>query len=164
VQQLTGESGHGGRLHSGLNWAQYAAAVRRWERVLGCAAPAPAEPGRNHPRLSPAFAEWMMGVPAGHVTAVPGLTRSQQLKAIGNGVVPQQAMAAFTALLERRAAGTKVRPVPPCGGSGLTHSRGAGKRRLAEHFPYLLEAQHQRPAPDGLLAADAGKVPALHPP
>jgi hypothetical protein len=32
-----------------------------------------------------------MGLPAGHVTAVPGLTRNDQLKALGNGVVPQQA-------------------------------------------------------------------------
>ncbi|MFE2722783.1 hypothetical protein [Kitasatospora sp. NPDC059327] len=27
----------------------------------------------------------------GHVTAVPGLSRSAQLTALGNGVVPQQA-------------------------------------------------------------------------
>ncbi len=36
-----------------------------------------------------------MGLPAGHVTAVPGLSRSAQLKALGNGVVPQQATAAL---------------------------------------------------------------------
>lgn len=35
-----------------------------------------------------------MGLPDGHVTAVPGLTRTQQLRALGNGVVPQQALAA----------------------------------------------------------------------
>jgi DNA (cytosine-5)-methyltransferase 1 len=43
----------------------------------------------------------MMGLPAGHVTQVPGLTRNQQLKALGNGVVPQQAAAALRLLLER---------------------------------------------------------------
>lgn len=43
----------------------------------------------------------MMGLDAGHVTAVPGLTRTQQLKALGNGVVPQQAAAALRALLAR---------------------------------------------------------------
>ncbi|MEK2475691.1 hypothetical protein [Streptomyces noursei] len=37
----------------------------------------------------------MMGLPAGHVTDVPGLTRTQQLKALGNGVVPQQIAAAL---------------------------------------------------------------------
>lgn len=43
----------------------------------------------------------MMGLPAGHVTAVPGLTRTRQLKALGNGVVPQQAAAAIRLLAER---------------------------------------------------------------
>lgn len=42
-----------------------------------------------------------MGLPAGHVTAVPGLTRTQQLKALGNGVVPQQAEAALRLLNHR---------------------------------------------------------------
>ncbi|MFF1376772.1 hypothetical protein [Streptomyces sp. NPDC058308] len=46
-------------------------------------------------RLSPAFVEWLMGLPAGHVTDVPGLSRSAQLKALGNGVVPHQALAAL---------------------------------------------------------------------
>jgi len=33
-----------------------------------------------------------MGLPAGHVTdPAIGLTRNEQLKALGNGVVPQQA-------------------------------------------------------------------------
>lgn len=41
-----------------------------------------------------------MGLPAGHVTDVPGLTRNDQLKALGNGVVPQQAAAATRAFLE----------------------------------------------------------------
>lgn len=41
-----------------------------------------------------------MGLPAGHVTdPAIGLTRTQQLKALGNGVVPQQAAAALTQLL-----------------------------------------------------------------
>lgn len=41
----------------------------------------------------------MMGLPAGWVMDVPDLTRSEQLKAFGNGVVPQQAAAALTQLL-----------------------------------------------------------------
>jgi DNA (cytosine-5)-methyltransferase 1 len=42
----------------------------------------------------------MMGLPAGHVTDV-GLTRNEELKALGNGVVPQQAALAVRTLLER---------------------------------------------------------------
>lgn len=42
-----------------------------------------------------------MGIDAGHVTGVPGLSRNEQLKALGNGVVPQQAAAALRALLAR---------------------------------------------------------------
>jgi DNA (cytosine-5)-methyltransferase 1 len=42
----------------------------------------------------------MMGLPAGWVTDIPGITRSDQLKMLGNGVVPQQAAAAITHLLE----------------------------------------------------------------
>jgi DNA (cytosine-5)-methyltransferase 1 len=68
--------------------------------VTGTPAPAPTEPGaKGQPRLSPAFVEWMMGLPAGWVTAVPGLSRNDQLKALGNGVVPQQAAAALRLLL-----------------------------------------------------------------
>ncbi len=42
----------------------------------------------------------MMGLPEGWVTDVPGLSRNAQLKALGNGVVPQQAAAALTYLFE----------------------------------------------------------------
>jgi DNA (cytosine-5)-methyltransferase 1 len=43
----------------------------------------------------------MMGLPEGHVIAVPGVPRSAQLKALGNGVVPQQAVAALRLLATR---------------------------------------------------------------
>ena len=39
-----------------------------------------------------------MGLPAGWITDVPSLTRNEQLKALGNGVVPQQAAAALRLL------------------------------------------------------------------
>lgn len=82
-----------------MNWGPYRAAVRRWEDVVGVAPP-PTERGRNgQPRLSPAFVEWMMGLPAGWVTDVPGLSRNDQLKALGNGVVPAQAAHALRLLL-----------------------------------------------------------------
>ncbi|WP_312979612.1 DNA (cytosine-5-)-methyltransferase [Corynebacterium sp.] len=81
-------------------FGKYAPVVHRWETVRGVPAPAPTELNRNgKPRLNAAFAEWMMGLPPGWVTAVPGVTRAQQLKAIGNGVCPQQAAAALTHLL-----------------------------------------------------------------
>jgi hypothetical protein len=41
----------------------------------------------------------MMGLPDGWVTAVPGLSRAEQIKALGNGVVPQQAAEALRLLL-----------------------------------------------------------------
>lgn len=80
------------------NWGPYAGAIARWESVLGRTAP---EPVDDRGRLSPAFVEWLMGLPNGHVTGVPGLTRTAQLKALGNGVVPQQAEAAIRLLLAR---------------------------------------------------------------
>jgi hypothetical protein len=87
------------------DWGAYEPAVRRWGTVLGRPAPAPTEVSRNGgQRLSPRFVEWMMGLDDGWVTAVPGLTRNDQLKALGNGVVPQQAAAALSTLLAWRAA------------------------------------------------------------
>lgn len=41
-----------------------------------------------------------MGLPAGWVTAIPGLSRNDQLRLIGNGVVPQQGVAALRWLLD----------------------------------------------------------------
>lgn len=88
-----------------IAWGAYESAVRRWEHVTGCRAPAPTESGRHgKPRLSAVFVEWLMGLPAGHVTAVPGLNRAAQLKALGNGVVPQQcalALQVLSGLLDR---------------------------------------------------------------
>lgn len=46
----------------------------------------------------------MMGLPEGWVTDVPGLGRKDQLKALGNGVVPQQAAQALRLLLPDMAA------------------------------------------------------------
>jgi DNA (cytosine-5)-methyltransferase 1 len=77
----------------------YTAAINRWEQVIGRPAPPPTEPGNNgRPRLSPKFVEWLMGLPDGWVTDVPGITRSAALKALGNGVVPQQAALALELL------------------------------------------------------------------
>ena len=88
--------------HDGIDWGKYADAVHRWE-ALTRPAPAPTEPNRfGNPRLTAAFAEWMMGWPGGWVTDDElGLTRTQQLKIIGNGVVTAQAFEAVTQLTAR---------------------------------------------------------------
>lgn len=84
-----------------VDGTDYGPAIRRWEHVTGRLAPCPTEPGtRGNRRLSPAFAEWLMGLPAGWVTAVPDIPRKEQLRIIGNGVVPQQAHHAYSLLLE----------------------------------------------------------------
>ena len=82
------------------DWGQYGPAIRRWEAVLGREAPAPTEvTARGKHRLSPRFTEFMMGLPAGWVTDTPGITRNPALKMCGNGVVPQQAVAALHHML-----------------------------------------------------------------
>lgn len=89
------------------NFGQYATAVDRWEAIIGRPAPSPTAPtGKNGAhRLSPRFTEWMMGLPDGWITDVPGMTRNEALKACGNGVVPQQAAAALRLLLGTFATG-----------------------------------------------------------
>lgn len=70
--------------------------------MTGRVAPAPtaADGKKGGHRLSAHFVEWMMGLPDGWVTAPEiGLTRNEQLKALGNGVVPQQAALALRTLL-----------------------------------------------------------------
>ena len=49
-------------------------------------------------KLNPKFVEYMMGLPAGWVTDLD-ISRSQQLKLLGNGVVPQQAYEAIRRLM-----------------------------------------------------------------
>ena len=99
-EQTQGAHSATNRHSSGIEWGRYAPAVRRWERLTR-PAPAPTELNtRGKPRLNAEFAEWLMGLPAGWVTNPDiGLTRSQQLKALGNGVVPQQAAYALQHLL-----------------------------------------------------------------
>ena len=83
------------------NWGKFESAIRRWEQTLGRPAPLPTKPDGKEGahRLSSAFTEWMMGVPEGWITDV-GLSRNEELKACGNGVVPQQAALALQVLLE----------------------------------------------------------------
>lgn len=82
-------------------WGGYEAAIRSHEQLLGRTAPPATEPGplRGAPRLSVRFAEWMMCLPDGWVVDVPGISRRQQLTALGNGVVPPQAAYALDDML-----------------------------------------------------------------
>jgi len=95
-------TGNVGRLQScadhRTNWGDYFPAVERWERTIGRPAPSPTMDSGNRPVLNPAFVEWMMGLPAGWVTDVPGISRTGQLHLLGNGVVPLQASGALAAL------------------------------------------------------------------
>jgi len=81
-------------------WGQYAAAIARAEQAIGRPAPPPTEIGpKGAPRLSPRFVEFLMILPEGWVTDVAGLSRNDQLKMLGNGVVPAQCAAALRAFL-----------------------------------------------------------------
>lgn len=99
---------HAPRVHdaggdaSELAWGVYEPAIRRWELVLGRAAPPPTTTGvRGGQQLSAEFVEWMQGLPAGWVT--DEVSRNDALRLLGGMVVPQQGAAAFRTLLARRA-------------------------------------------------------------
>ena len=85
----------------GTKWGKFEPAIRRWEAVTGRKAPAPTKPdGKDgQHRLSSEFTEWMMGLDQGWVTGI-GLSRNDELKACGNGVVPQQALLALSMLFD----------------------------------------------------------------
>lgn len=93
--------GAGPNLHNAVHrFGRYAAAVSRWEQIIERGAPEPTIKGRLNPR----FVEWMQGCPDGWVCDVPDLSRAQQLKALGNGVVPQQATAAIRHMINHEVA------------------------------------------------------------
>src|SRR5690625_4834247 len=78
-----------------VSWGVYESAIRRWERIHG-KAPSPthlSSAGKHV--LNPAFTEWVMGLEQGWVTGVPDVSRANQIKMCGNGVVPQQAYEAL---------------------------------------------------------------------
>jgi len=82
------------------DWLDYEPAVRRQEYLSGRLAPIPTEDGpRGGRRLTARFEEWLMWLPEGHVTGVEGISRTDQLKIIGNGVVPIQSREAFRYLM-----------------------------------------------------------------
>lgn len=80
-------------VHGITPWGRYSEAITHWERILGRPAPEPLTTSvkTGRPQLSALLVEWMMGLAAGHVTDIPNTSRVEQLKLLGNGVVPQQA-------------------------------------------------------------------------
>ena len=93
-------SGHKGttNLHGliqdpAIDWGKYAPAIERWAEVIDRPAPDPTD---GQGRLNPALVEWMMGYPEGWTE---GVSRTGQLKALGNAIVPHQAAAAWGHLL-----------------------------------------------------------------
>lgn len=103
-------AGYGPNLHEIATSADltafgpYAEAIARWETITGREAPPPSTASRRpggKPQLSVRFVEWLMGLPDGHVTGADlALPREQQLRLLGNGVVPQQAALAVRTLTE----------------------------------------------------------------
>lgn len=81
-------------------WGRWADAIARWEHITGRTAPSPAIMNEaKGPRPAPAFVEWLMGLPAGWVADPDyGLSANQQNTALGNGVLPLQALCALNAV------------------------------------------------------------------
>lgn len=98
-QERAGDLVHPDRDHL-RRWGRYADAIARWEHITARNAPSPALLNDDTgPRPAPEFVEWLMGLPTGWVTdPAHGLTLNQQNTALGNGVLPLQAVVALDAL------------------------------------------------------------------
>lgn len=108
-------------------WGKYAPAIRQWEQVTGVPSPEPVELSKTYTRmlrkrlagldrrpvgmrgslrpvysLAPTFVEWLMGAPAEWVTGVPGLSREDMLRMLGNAPVPHQVAQAARLLVRIR--------------------------------------------------------------
>jgi DNA (cytosine-5)-methyltransferase 1 len=82
-----------------VDGVDYRAAIRRWEAILGRPAPEPTDAGRTgNRRITPEFTEWLMGLDEGWVTDVD-IPRAKQQIALGNGVIPRQAVEGYRRLL-----------------------------------------------------------------
>lgn len=93
-QAMQGQTSQSQTERAGDTWpgfGPYIDAIGRWEQIIGRPAPIPVD---DEKRLYTPFVEWMMGVPEGWVTE-SGIPYGAQLRALGNGVVPQQASLAL---------------------------------------------------------------------
>lgn len=127
-------------------WGVYAAAVARWELLLGRRVPEPTQPGRHgNPVLAPPFVEWLMGLDTGHVTnPALGLPRTAALRVLGNGVVPQQAATALRLLLcpyRHELGNTSLNLRPPA------QSRRPGRLRVPPNQPGVRRPRPRLPRP-----------------
>ncbi|MCB0927092.1 MAG: DNA cytosine methyltransferase [Mycobacterium sp.] len=87
----------------------YSRRLREWERATRPAPWPVAGDGDGTASLAPEFAEWMMGLPHGWVTdPALGLSPTQQLRLLGNAVVPQAAELALTELARRACAAVGI--------------------------------------------------------
>ena len=77
-----------------FDWDKYEPAIRKWEKVIGREAPVPT----INQKLNPKFTEFMMGLPKGWITDIE-ISWQEQIKACGNGVVPQAAAEALKRLI-----------------------------------------------------------------
>jgi DNA (cytosine-5)-methyltransferase 1 len=84
-----------------LHWGRYQRAILRWRRLIGWEpSPVRRNPELDRDQVTPEFIEWMMGMPKGWVTEVPGVKRKPAIRALGNSVVPLQAEAAFRVMCD----------------------------------------------------------------
>ncbi|MCT1446177.1 hypothetical protein M3G43_02720 [Brevibacterium casei] len=90
------------RLHY-TDFGKYAPAIERWEAVMDRPSPAPTETTKQgKQRLAALFVEFLMGLDDGWVTDPElDLSRVQQLRILGNGVVTLQAVYALSWLIDR---------------------------------------------------------------
>ena len=84
-----------------IDWGRFLPAIERWEKITGRKAPDPTKPDgkEGSHRLSSSFTEWMMGVEEGFIVGA-GVGRREELRACGNGVVPQQAELALRLIFQ----------------------------------------------------------------
>lgn len=81
-------------------WGPFAPALERWGRIIGRPVPGPRD---ERGQLAVLAEEFMMGLPLGHVSSPEiGITDNEARRALGNGVVPQQATLATRTLLDLR--------------------------------------------------------------
>lgn len=84
----------------------YETAITHWSQTCYSMPPKPLvvpNPKREGDTLvNPAYPEWMMSLPAGHVSEVEGITIQNKLKLIGNAVAPDQAVLALGQLVSEK--------------------------------------------------------------
>lgn len=90
---------------NGSDWGVYQDAIDAHASFVGRKPPKPYREKQGSEKLvgdlivRPHFFEWLMGLPEGYLTEVFPDEEAKAIKMCGNGVVPEQAVAALTLLL-----------------------------------------------------------------